>query len=69
MHNAATELTSQCIFGDAMLAQSTISGRNNTTQFDPEKMAYLKSIIQGRAKMDSIHFEEVWVKCLESLKS
>ena len=51
-----------------MLARSTLSGRNNTHQFDPEKLKYIKTIVQGRANMSDLEFESVWIKCMESLK-
>ena len=62
------ELAAQCVFGENVLAQSTFSGRNNTNQFDPEKIKYLKTLVQGRANIGGPEFEAIWAKCLESLK-
>ena len=61
------ELSSQCMFGDNVLARSTISGRNNTDKLDPEKIQSLKHIVQQRASMNDVEFEGTWVECLESL--
>ena len=47
-----TELALQCVFGKDVLARSSLCGRNNTCQFDPEKLKYIKTIVQGRANIE-----------------
>lgn len=56
------------MFGDNVLAQSSLSGHNGTSQVDPEKIKYLKTLVQDRANMSDTEFEATWVKCLDSLK-
>ena len=57
LHTLTRELASQCIFGDNILAQSSLSGRNNTSQFDPEKLKYINTLVQGRTNMSDTEFE------------
>ena len=61
------ELASNCIFGDNVLARSSLSGRNKTDKLDPEKLQDLKKMVQQRSSMSDLEFESVWGKCLESL--
>ncbi len=68
LRKLTTELALQCVFGQEVLARSSVSGRNNTCQFDPEKLKYIKTIVQGRSNMNDMEFESVWIKCMESLK-
>ena len=68
LRKLTTELALQCVFGEDVLARSSLCGRNNTCQFDPEKLKYIKTIVQGRANMNDMEFESVWIKCMESLK-
>ena len=39
------ELALQCVFGEEVMATSTISGRNNTAQFDQDKLSYIKTLV------------------------
>ena len=61
-------LAHNVVFGDTVLARSSLSGRNDSDQLDPEKLAYIKSIVRGRVGlMGDREFEPVRKKCLESL--
>ena len=61
-------LARNVVFGDVVLARSSRSDRNDSDQLDPQKLAYIKSIIRGRVGlMGDNEFELVWKKCLESL--
>jgi hypothetical protein len=63
------ELAVQCVFGDNVMAQSSLSGRNNNTnQSDPEKIKYVKTLMHGRENMSDQELEATWAKYLESLK-
>lgn len=61
-------LARNVVFGDTVLARSSLSGRNDSDQLDTEKLAYIKSIVRGQVGLMGDHeFELVWKKCLESL--
>ena len=62
------EFAKQCVFGGQLLTQSSLSGRNNTHQIDPDKLRYIKTLVQGRSNMNDMEFEAAWIKCLELLK-
>ena len=62
------ELARYVVFGDEVLARSSVSGRNNKDQLDPDKLKHIKSIIRERAwSMGDNEFDLVWQKCLEKL--
>ena len=57
------------VFGEDVMARSTISGRYNTAQFDQNKLDYIKTLVRDRARMSNSNFESVvWSKCMDSLK-
>ena len=60
-------LVKRVVFGTEIIAQSTISGRNETLQ--QNCCIYIRSVVHGRVmgKMSDQEFELVWTKCLESL--
>ena len=62
------ELALHCVFGEDVMATSTISGRNNTSQFDQNKLNHIKTLVQNKAMMSTSNFESAWSKCIESLK-
>lgn len=41
-------LACNVVFGDTVLVRSSLSGCNDSDQLDPEKLAYIKSIVRGR---------------------
>lgn len=62
------ELARYVVFGDEVLARSTVTGKNNKDQLDPNKLKHIKSIIRERAgPMGDSEFDLVWKKCKESL--
>lgn len=68
LHSSLTvALACNVVFGDTV-ARFSLSGRNDSDQFDPEKLAYIKSIVRGKVGlMGDREFRLVWNKCLESL--
>ena len=58
LHTLTRELASQCVFGESVLAQSSLSGRN-TNQMDPEKLKFIKTLVQGWANMSDTEFESM----------
>ena len=68
LRRLAVELARQCIFGEQTLSVSTISGRNNTYQLDPDKLNQIKTIVKARSGVGTLEFEGIWCKCIESIK-
>lgn len=66
----AVHLARDCVFGTAVMAQSSRSGRGeNVQQLDPTKLDYIKNIIAGRVGRNILEpeFELIWEKCLISI--
>ncbi len=56
-----------CVIGDAVLYQSSPSGRGSTP-LPPERVLEIRRIVRRRAKsLDNNAFEEVWALCVKSI--
>ena len=69
LRDLAVALARSVVFGDDTMARSSKSGRYGTYQLDPEKLAYIKSVVRGRVgtRRSDTEFELMWKKCLESI--
>ena len=57
LHTLTRELASQCIFGGQYPGTIQRKWGNNTSQFDPEKLKYINTLVQGRTNMSDTEFE------------
>ena len=67
--NLSVELARSVVFGEEVMSTSSVSGRNDTNQLDPEKVLYMKNIVRTRVatRMNDLEFELVWQKCMENV--
>lgn len=68
LRSLTTALAKEAIFGREELARKSLSGRNNTGMLDPNKLSYIKTLVQSRVPSMSNHeFEHIWMLCRSSL--
>lgn len=66
----AIALAKYTYFGPAALAESTITGRVDTTALDPSELEQLKADIHSIfPDMSDTEFEAIWGMCLNSIAS